>query len=103
MYSYKSDIWSLGCVLYEMCSLEPPFKAKNLEILNKKVQLGQFSRIPAVYSSRLSSFINYCLTVEDSKRADVDKLLKILNCDSPKAQYKVGSLQKIVIDEIEVP
>ena len=103
VYSYKSDIWSLGCVLYEMCSFSPPFKAKSLEVLNKKVQGGVYARIPSVYSNRLATFIDMCLTVQVSKRADVDKLLRILNCDSPKALNSVGSAKKLVIDEIEIP
>jgi NIMA (never in mitosis gene a)-related kinase 1/4/5 len=29
-YTYKSDIWSVGCVLYELCQLRPAFNADNL-------------------------------------------------------------------------
>lgn len=37
-YDIKSDIWSLGCLIYELCSLMPPFRANDLEGLYKKVQ-----------------------------------------------------------------
>ena len=36
-YDFKSDIWSLGCIIYELCALKPPFRAKNMEGLYSKV------------------------------------------------------------------
>lgn len=39
-YDYKSDIWSIGCVLYELCNLKPPFRGNNLEQLYKCVTKG---------------------------------------------------------------
>lgn len=39
-YDTKSDIWSLGCVFYEVLSLSPPFRAKDMNGLFKKVTVG---------------------------------------------------------------
>jgi len=42
-YDNKSDVWSLGCVLYEMTTLKPPFRAEDMEGLYKKVLRGIFA------------------------------------------------------------
>lgn len=48
-YSYKSDIWSLGCVLFEMMALRPPFgAAPNLEALVSRIVRADYSVPDAV-------------------------------------------------------
>ena len=74
-YDIKSDIWSLGCVIYEMWALRPPFRAKNFEELYKKVTKGQYSRIPKVFSNELSSIIKVLLRVNPESRPNCDRLL----------------------------
>lgn len=44
-YSYKSDIWSFGCILYEMCNLRTAFDAQSLNGLAMKILRGSFPPI----------------------------------------------------------
>ncbi len=45
-YDKKSDIWSLGCVIYQTITLKPPFRANDMEGLFKKITRGFYPRIP---------------------------------------------------------
>ena len=75
-YDNKSDIWSLGCVLYEMIALKPPFRAQSMEGLYQKVIKGQFNKIPDKYSNDLFSIVKLLIQVNPEKRPNCEDILK---------------------------
>ncbi|KAF6717091.1 Serine/threonine-protein kinase Nek2 [Oryzias melastigma] len=75
-YNEKSDIWSLGCLLYELCALSPPFTAYNQKELAEKIREGKFRRIPFRYSEELNSLISRMLNLKDYLRPSVESILQ---------------------------
>ena len=69
-YSYKSDLWSIGCVIYELCALKPPFHGKDLDELFENVCKGDPERINKIYSEDLWKIILMLLQVDVDKRVD---------------------------------
>ena len=75
-YDSKSDIWSLGCVTYEMAMLHPPFRAQNMEGLYNKVIKGQYGKISEKFSNDLGEVIKMLLKVNPSDRPTCSQILK---------------------------
>ncbi len=61
-YNEKSDIWSCGCLLYELCELAPPFSASNHLALALKIKEGKFEKVSNRYSEELMRVIKWCLS-----------------------------------------
>lgn len=67
-YSCKSDIWALGCLLYELCALRPAFAATNLLSLFNKITKGEYHPVPDLFSDSISSLIQSMLNLNPDNR-----------------------------------
>ena len=75
-YNEKSDIWSLGCIIYEVAALRAPFEATTHYKLAAKIKEGKIERIPKMYSDELMGVITAMLQQSHSKRPNCDQLLE---------------------------
>ncbi|KAG2457945.1 NEK8 kinase, partial [Polypterus senegalus] len=82
-YNQKSDIWALGCVLYELASLKRAFEAANLPALVLKIMSGTFAPISDRYSPDLRQLILSMLNLDPSKRPQLNEIMAQPICIRP--------------------
>lgn len=80
-YDGKSDIWSMGCVIYEMAALHPPFQAEDMQGLYKKVVKGLYPKIPSHFSQDLANILKYMLQVSANLRPNCGKFVIVMWVD----------------------
>uniref|UniRef100_A0A673HZG6 non-specific serine/threonine protein kinase n=1 Tax=Sinocyclocheilus rhinocerous TaxID=307959 RepID=A0A673HZG6_9TELE len=76
-YSTKSDIWAVGCLLYERCALKPAFEAKNLLSLFYKIITGEYIKIPERYSEDIHTLIEKMLSLVPENRPSASSILSM--------------------------
>ncbi|XP_051822331.1 serine/threonine-protein kinase Nek1 isoform X6 [Antechinus flavipes] len=75
-YNNKSDIWALGCVLYEMCTLKHAFEAGNMKNLVLKIISGSFPPVSLHYSYDLRSLLSHLFKRNPKERPSVNSILE---------------------------
>ncbi|XP_075928890.1 serine/threonine-protein kinase Nek8-like [Petromyzon marinus] len=81
-YNQKSDIWALGCILYELASLKRAFEAENLPALVLKIMSGNFAPVSDRYSGELRQLVVSLLNLDPSKRPQLSEVLSHPVCMS---------------------
>ncbi|KAL0212145.1 hypothetical protein RCL1_005771 [Eukaryota sp. TZLM3-RCL] len=75
-YNSKSDVWSLGCLLYEMITFRHPFTANDIRSLSNRVLAGKYEAISPRFSKDLRDVVDSMIIVDPHRRPTIDELLQ---------------------------
>ncbi|KAF8216450.1 kinase-like domain-containing protein [Mycena galopus ATCC 62051] len=93
-YDSKSDIWSLGCLIYELCALKPPFhEAKTHNELSSLIRSARIPPLPRGYSQALSGVIKAMLNLNPAMRPSAAQLLQH---ERVEFAFKVSETEKLL-------
>lgn len=76
-YNFKTDIWMLGCVMYELCSLKKPFTADNLVILMKNIVSEEVPSLPTHYSSEMRKIVSFLMKKDQNERPFIGEIMEM--------------------------
>ncbi|XP_018417978.1 PREDICTED: serine/threonine-protein kinase Nek4 [Nanorana parkeri] len=107
-YNYKSDVWALGCCVYEMATLKHAFNAKDMNSLVYRIIEGKLPPMPKDYSSDLGDLIGTMLSRQPEKRPTVKQILRKpyikehIALFLQNSKLKQGRRKKKVVDSANV-
>ncbi|XP_073763977.1 uncharacterized protein si:ch211-217i17.1 [Danio rerio] len=74
-YDEKSEVWSLGCIIYEMCMLKCGFRGKNTDETSSKILTSSYEDLPETFSEDLRELVKDTLQVDPANRPSVSEIL----------------------------
>ncbi|XP_034517901.1 serine/threonine-protein kinase Nek11 isoform X2 [Ailuropoda melanoleuca] len=97
-YNTKSDIWSLACILYEMCCMNHAFTGSNFLSIVLKIVEGDTPSLPKGYPRELSAIMERMLNKSPSLRPSAKEILKIPYIDE-QLQHLMGRYSEMTLED----
>eukprot|EP00931_Biecheleriopsis_adriatica_P025146 TRINITY_DN15529_c0_g1_i1.p1 TRINITY_DN15529_c0_g1~~TRINITY_DN15529_c0_g1_i1.p1 ORF type:complete len:863 (+),score=195.18 TRINITY_DN15529_c0_g1_i1:127-2715(+) len=96
-YGYKSDIWALGCVLYELINGQHAFEAQSINGLALKILKARYTPITSNCPEELQNLIRSMLSTNPAHRPSLQELMHV-----PTVQRRVPSALQATASAAEV-
>jgi len=90
-YDTKADIWSLGCIAYELAALQRPFRSDSLAGVLGSILSKSPPKVSSVYSAALREFVDSLLQKDPLQRPSAEELLKKYSSPRKKLQINIPS------------
>ena len=74
-YNEKSDIWALGCILYELLTFNHPFTATNQAALFIKILNNKYNPFPPDVPEDLKKMVDFILEKDYEKRPSMEDII----------------------------
>ncbi len=99
-YSFASDVWSLGCLVYELSMLHSPFYQATLNYytLGQRIQQCQYAPLPDTYSVALRQLVASILVPTPEHRPSAEQVRAI--ADTACRAYELGVRPDVQIHEL---
>ena len=102
-YSNKSDVWSLGCVVYEMMALKLPFRGKDMQELQNNVKKSSYKAITKGYSDEILQLMDKLLSNNPDFRPSCGEILMMEGVRSRINLKNMVESQSVLLEKISIP
>lgn len=101
-YNYKADVWSLGCIIYELCALKRPFEGDSIATVLNSILNKTPEPLPNCYSELLTSLIFSMLDKNHITRPDISEIISASNMHGDRHKTR-KTYQKEISIKIPTP
>jgi NIMA (never in mitosis gene a)-related kinase len=102
-YNSKTDIWSFGCIIYEMATLRHAFDAQNMKALVARILKGNYTPVAPKYSPDFATLIDRMLQQKMERRVDIDGVLASSWMRRHAAALCANDLMRTITSNLRIP
>lgn len=96
VYSKQIDIWSIGCILYEICTMYPAFSGTKIQLKERIQDKNYMPKLINNIDPKLQEIVRMILNRDPAKRPSIEQILAIPNVR--KHQFRVASRHHKLLD-----